>query len=57
MANDSPGSVPSALVAGVPMLKISSKKIKQVIVRLHDGVITWASRNNSKGEQLHLPSC
>ena len=42
--------VPAQLVAGVPMLKISSKKIKQVIVRLDDGAIHWQSRKGSKGQ-------
>jgi hypothetical protein len=41
--------VPTPLVAGVPMLKISSKKMKQVIMRLDDGCITWAGSSNSKG--------
>ena len=54
MSDDSPGQgVPPALVDGVPMLKISSKKMKQVIIRLHDGAITWASRKDSRGT---LPS-
>jgi len=41
--------VPAALVAGVPMLKMTSKKIKQVLVRLEDGAIAWASRSNRRG--------
>jgi hypothetical protein len=41
--------IPQALVNGVPMLKISSKKIKQVIVRLEDLAITWASGTGNKG--------
>jgi phosphatidylinositol phospholipase C delta len=46
--------IPSALAHGVPMLKISSKKIKQVIMRLSDGEITWAGANNSKGEEFSI---
>ena len=57
MSNDSPGAIPAALVSGVPMLKISSKKIKQVIIRLDGGSISWASRNESKGNVSHLPPC
>lgn len=41
--------VPKALVKGVPMLKISSKKMKQVIMKLHEGCITWAGSSNSRG--------
>ncbi|WWD17929.1 hypothetical protein CI109_102374 [Kwoniella shandongensis] len=39
--------VPPALVQGVPMLKISSKKIKQVIVRIRGGGISWSSKKDS----------
>jgi phosphatidylinositol phospholipase C delta len=46
-------AVPPALVAGVPMLKISSKKMKQVVMRLEGGAISWAGSGNSKGQ---LPS-
>jgi hypothetical protein len=45
--------VPPALVAGVPMMKISSKKVKQVVMHLEDGAITWAGSGSSKSE---LPS-
>jgi len=44
------GELRLALVTGVPMLKISSKKIKQVIVRLVDGAISWHSRKGTKGQ-------
>jgi hypothetical protein len=44
--------VPPLLQRGVPMLKISSKKIKQVIIRLEDGAIHWASRKGTKGKSL-----
>ncbi|KAK8865887.1 hypothetical protein IAR55_001035 [Kwoniella newhampshirensis] len=39
--------VPPALTQGVPMLKISSKKIKQVIVRIRNGGISWSSKKDS----------
>ena len=41
-------AVPLALRKGVPMLKISSKKIKQVIVRIEDDAIMWSSMKGSK---------
>ena len=43
-------AVPPSLVAGVPMLKISSKKMKQVVMRLEGGAISWAGSGNSKGQ-------
>ncbi len=50
MDNDpTTGSVPLALVKGVPMLKITSKKIKQVVVRLRGDTITWTSRIGGRG--------
>ena len=49
-----PTEVPSTLAKGVPMLKISSKKIKQVIIRIEDGAITWASGKGSKGKSTSL---
>ena len=47
-----PGSdgVPKALQAGTPMQKISSKKIKQVVMRITEGSITWAGSGDSKSE-------
>jgi phosphatidylinositol phospholipase C delta len=44
--------VPVPLERGVPMLKISSKKMKQVIMRLSDGCITWAGTASSRGKLL-----
>jgi len=49
---DNGTAVPPALVNGVPMLKISSKKIKQVIIRIQDGAIDWSSVKISRGELL-----
>lgn len=48
--NPASAVVPLALRNGVPMLKTSSKKIKQVIVRLEEGSIQWASRQGTKGQ-------
>lgn len=42
--------VPRALVSGTPMQKISSKKIKQVVMKVTDGSITWAGSGDSKSE-------
>jgi hypothetical protein len=42
--------VPLALKAGTPMQKISSKKIKQVVMRIDDDCVTWAGSNDSKSE-------
>ena len=44
-----PVAVPRPLVKGVPMMKISSKKMKQVTMKLEDGCITWAG-SSSKGQ-------
>ncbi|OCF55510.1 phosphatidylinositol phospholipase C, delta [Kwoniella mangroviensis CBS 10435] len=41
------GIVPMALVQGVPMLKISSKKMKQVIIRVNNGGISWSSKKDN----------
>ena len=54
--------VPTALRRGVPMLKISSKKIKQVIIRIQDNAIDWSTTKVSRGElffglYLFLYSC
>ena len=38
-----------ALLQGVPMYKISSKKIKQVIIRLTEDRISWAGSKSSHG--------
>lgn len=38
---------------GTPMLKISSKKIKQVVVKLQNGTISWTSR---RGTQVAITS-
>lgn len=51
-AND---AVPPLLAAGVPMLKVSSKKIKPVILSLSPTTITWPSLKGGKsasGEDL-----
>lgn len=45
-----PYAIPPALAAGVPMLKVSSKKIKPVNVRLSPTTITWPSLKGGKGE-------
>ncbi|KAL7424581.1 hypothetical protein Q5752_000265 [Cryptotrichosporon argae] len=50
MAAPAGGDVPAALERGVPMLKVSSKKIKQIIVRLSGTAITWASANSGRVE-------
>lgn len=42
--------VPPLLSAGVPMLKVSSKKIKPVTVRLTNSAITWPSLKGGRGE-------
>ncbi|WVQ97242.1 hypothetical protein IAU59_004352 [Kwoniella sp. CBS 9459] len=42
-----PSFVPTALVQGVPMLKISSRKIKQVIFRVRGGAISWSSKKDN----------
>jgi hypothetical protein len=58
MSTTSPGNgleIPRALARGVPMLKISSKKIKQVIIRIEDSAIHWASRRGTKGKYLLIP--
>ncbi|OXB38510.1 phosphatidylinositol phospholipase C, delta [Cryptococcus neoformans] len=47
MDNDS-SVVPSQLQMGVPMLKISSKKIKQVIFKIRNGCILWSSKKDSR---------
>ncbi|WVR05835.1 hypothetical protein IAU60_002861 [Kwoniella sp. DSM 27419] len=44
-SDDTP--VPAVLSQGVPMLKISSRKIKQVIFRLRDGIISWSSKKDN----------
>lgn len=41
--------VPLQLQMGVPMLKISSKKIKQVIFKIRNGCILWSSKKDSRG--------
>lgn len=41
--------VPLQLQMGVPMLKISSKKIKQVIFKIRSGCILWSSKKDSRG--------
>ncbi|WRT64100.1 uncharacterized protein IL334_001029 [Kwoniella shivajii] len=41
------GLVPTALVHGVPMLKISSRKMKQVIIRIRNGGISWSSKKDN----------
>jgi hypothetical protein len=46
----SESGVPPALEAGTPMQKISSKKIKQVVMRINDECITWAGSNDSKSK-------
>ena len=38
--------VPKQLERGVPMLKISSKKLKQVVIKLDDGEISWAGKGH-----------
>ena len=40
--------VPPALRAGTPMQKISSKKIKQVVMRINEGCVSWAGSSESK---------
>ncbi|WVQ85423.1 hypothetical protein IAT38_007588 [Cryptococcus sp. DSM 104549] len=50
MDTDASGIVPPLLIQGVPMLKISSKKIKQVIFRIRNGSISWSSKKDS-----HVP--
>ena len=47
------GEIPRVLALGVPMLKMSSKKIKQVVIRLLDNSITWEGRNNSEGRSCN----
>lgn len=47
---DAVEGVPPLLAAGVPMLKVSSKKIKPVTVRLTDTAITWPSLKGGRGE-------
>jgi phosphatidylinositol phospholipase C delta len=56
MADEHVG-VPDALAHGVPMLKISSKKIKQVIMRLEDGAITWAGAKSTRGKRIQSFTC
>nr|XP_019049181.1 phosphatidylinositol phospholipase C, delta [Kwoniella bestiolae CBS 10118]OCF28111.1 phosphatidylinositol phospholipase C, delta [Kwoniella bestiolae CBS 10118] len=46
-SGDVDGMVPMALVQGVPMLKISSKKMKQVIIRINNGGISWSSKKDN----------
>ncbi|WWC86214.1 uncharacterized protein L201_001087 [Kwoniella dendrophila CBS 6074] len=41
------GVVPVALAQGVPMLKISSRKMKQVIIRLRNDGISWSSKKDN----------
>nr|XP_018267148.1 phosphatidylinositol phospholipase C, delta [Kwoniella dejecticola CBS 10117]OBR89306.1 phosphatidylinositol phospholipase C, delta [Kwoniella dejecticola CBS 10117] len=41
------GIVPMALVQGVPMLKISSRKMKQVIIRIRNDGISWSSKKDN----------
>ncbi|WWC66358.1 uncharacterized protein I206_100259 [Kwoniella pini CBS 10737] len=41
------GIVPLALVQGVPMLKISSRKMKQVIMRIRNDGISWSSKKDN----------
>lgn len=41
--------LPKQLTSGVPMLKVSSKKIKPVIVTLSPTTITWPSLKGGKG--------
>lgn len=63
MAGAEVEGVPPLLAAGVPMLKVSSKKIKPVTVRLTDTAITWPSLKGGRGQssgdrspyQLHAP--
>ncbi|EIW70015.1 hypothetical protein TREMEDRAFT_38681 [Tremella mesenterica DSM 1558] len=41
------GLVPRQLSKGVPMLKISSKKLKQVVIRIEDDEIKWAGKGSN----------
>ncbi|ORX33745.1 PLC-like phosphodiesterase [Kockovaella imperatae] len=45
--------IPTALKDGVPMLKMTSRKIKQLIIRIHKGSIVWGS---SKGTEVPISS-
>ncbi|OCF32784.1 phosphatidylinositol phospholipase C, delta [Kwoniella heveanensis CBS 569] len=47
MDSSDPSFVPAPLVQGVPMLKISSRKIKQVIFRVRAGAISWSSKKDN----------
>lgn len=48
--------VPPALHTGTPMQKISSKKIKQVVMRVSEGSITWAGSGDSRSEYRETSS-
>ncbi|ODN84111.1 hypothetical protein L202_00124 [Cryptococcus amylolentus CBS 6039] len=43
-----PSVIPPQLAQGVPMLKISSRKIKQVIFKIRNGCILWSSKKDSR---------
>ncbi|WVQ71248.1 hypothetical protein IAR50_000773 [Cryptococcus sp. DSM 104548] len=43
-----PSVIPPQLALGVPMLKISSRKIKQVIFKIRNGCIMWSSKKDSR---------
>ncbi|WVO17861.1 hypothetical protein L204_105559 [Cryptococcus depauperatus] len=45
---DDVSAIPFQLVMGVPMLKISSRKIKQVIIKINNGCILWSSKRDSR---------
>jgi hypothetical protein len=49
--------IPPALTAGTPMQKISSKKIKQVVIKITEGSITWAGSGDSKSEWVQNCAC
>lgn len=56
MADAEVDGVPPLLAAGVPMLKVSSKKIKPVTVRLSDSAITWPSLKGGRGTSAKWPA-
>lgn len=49
-AEEHASGLPRQLTSGVPMLKVSSKKIKPVIVTLSPTTITWPSLKGGRGE-------
>ena len=41
--------IPVDLKEGVPMLRMTSRKIKQVIIKIHRGNIVWGSSKGTEG--------